>query len=141
MTIIFQLNQYKVFFDTSLNKIFPNNSILLKMVLIHDWLNNPTTSSFLINLDFLLLHMEHFDSPQRATYLVCLIVQPFLLYLVHLIICINPLYSIYLLPKFVYLFLHNSSNNSYSFFSLILSFSSVCLFFLIIHLFSFSYSS
>ena len=36
MKIIFQVNQYKVFFDTSINKILPNNGILLKMVLIHN---------------------------------------------------------------------------------------------------------
>ena len=37
-------------------KILPNNGVLLKGVLIDNWLNNPEASNFLINLDFLLLH-------------------------------------------------------------------------------------
>ena len=39
----------------------PNIGNLLKGVLIPNLLNNPFASCFLINLDFLLLHIVHFD--------------------------------------------------------------------------------
>lgn len=42
-------------------QISPNNGILLKEVLIPNWLKNPLTSCSLINFYFLLLHAERFD--------------------------------------------------------------------------------
>ena len=39
----------------------PNNEILLKGVLIRKLLNNPFASCSLINFDFLLQHIAHFD--------------------------------------------------------------------------------
>ena len=39
----------------------PNTGNLLKGVLIPNLLNNPIASCFLINLDFLLPHIAHFD--------------------------------------------------------------------------------
>ena len=40
----------------------PNIGNLLKGVLIPNLLNNPFASCFLINLDFLLPHIAHFDN-------------------------------------------------------------------------------
>ena len=40
----------------------PNIGNLLKGVLIPNLLNNPFASWFLINLDFLLPHIAHFDN-------------------------------------------------------------------------------
>ena len=40
----------------------PNIGNLLKGVLIPNLLNNPFASYLLINLDFLLLHIAHFDN-------------------------------------------------------------------------------
>ena len=40
-------------------KIPPNNGILLKGVLVPNWLNNPEVSCSLMNLDFLLPHTGH----------------------------------------------------------------------------------
>ena len=37
----------------------PNKGILLKGVLIPNWLNSPLASYFLIDLPFLLLHTTH----------------------------------------------------------------------------------
>ena len=50
------------------NKISLNTGILLKSFLILRLLNNPFASSFLINLDFLVLHTTHFDSYCSAIY-------------------------------------------------------------------------
>ena len=44
------------------NKISLNTGILLKSFLILRSLDNPFASSFLINLDFLVLHTTHFDN-------------------------------------------------------------------------------
>ena len=44
------------------NKISPSTGILLNGVLIPNLLNNPFASWFLINLDFLLPHIAHFDN-------------------------------------------------------------------------------
>ena len=44
------------------NRISPNIGILPNGVLIPSLLNNPFASYFLINLDFLLLHIAHFDN-------------------------------------------------------------------------------
>ena len=44
------------------NKTSPNKGILLKVVLIPRLLNNPFASCFLINFDFLLPHLAHFDN-------------------------------------------------------------------------------
>ena len=44
------------------NKISPNTGILRNGVLIPNLLNNPFASCLLINLDFLLLHIAHFDN-------------------------------------------------------------------------------
>ena len=44
------------------NKISPNNGILLNGVLRPKLLNNALASCFLINLDFLLPHILHFDN-------------------------------------------------------------------------------
>ena len=43
-------------------KISLNIGILLKRVLILRLLNHPFVSSFLIDLDFLVLHTAHFDN-------------------------------------------------------------------------------
>ena len=43
------------------NKMSPNNEILLNGVLRPKLLNNPFDSCSFINLDFLLLHITHFD--------------------------------------------------------------------------------
>ena len=43
------------------NKISPSTGILLNGVLMPKLLNNPFASCFLINLDFLLPHITHFD--------------------------------------------------------------------------------
>ena len=44
------------------NKISPNNEILFNGVLIPRLLNNPFAYCSLINFDFLLPHMAHFDN-------------------------------------------------------------------------------
>ena len=44
------------------NKVSPNIGILLKGVLRPKLLNNPFASCFLINLDFLLRYIAHFDN-------------------------------------------------------------------------------
>ena len=44
------------------NKISPNIGTLLNGVLIPKLLNSPFASWFLINLDFLLPHIAHFDN-------------------------------------------------------------------------------
>ena len=44
------------------NKISPNIGTLLNGVLIPKLLNSPFVSWFLINLDFLLPHITHFDN-------------------------------------------------------------------------------
>ena len=44
------------------NKISPNNGILLNGVFRPKLLNNPLATFSLINLDFLLLHIAHFDN-------------------------------------------------------------------------------
>ena len=44
------------------NKILPSNSILPNGVLIPNLLSNPFASCLSISLDFLLLHIAHFDS-------------------------------------------------------------------------------
>ena len=46
----------------SQNKISLNTGILLKNFLILRLFNSPLASSFLINLDFLVLHTTHFDN-------------------------------------------------------------------------------
>ena len=40
----------------------PDNGILLNSVLRPKLLNSPLASCFLINLDFLVLHIAHFDN-------------------------------------------------------------------------------
>ena len=44
------------------NKISPNTGTLLNGVLLPNLLNNPFPTWFLTNLDFLLLHIAHFDN-------------------------------------------------------------------------------
>ena len=44
------------------NKISPNISTLVNVVLVPKLLNNPFAFLFLINFDFLLPHMAHFDN-------------------------------------------------------------------------------
>ena len=44
------------------NKTSPNKGILLKGAPMPRLLNNPFDSCFLINFDFLLPHMVHFDN-------------------------------------------------------------------------------
>ena len=44
------------------NKKFTNKGTLFKGVLILSLLNNPFASRFLINFDFLLPHIAHFDN-------------------------------------------------------------------------------
>ena len=44
------------------NKVSPNKSALINGVLIPKLLNNPFASWFLINIDFLLPHITHFDN-------------------------------------------------------------------------------
>ena len=60
------MNNYIIHFKIQgsciLEKISPNKGILLKDALIPRLLNNPFASRFLINIDFLLPHMAHFDN-------------------------------------------------------------------------------
>ena len=51
-----------IHFYTHQNKILPNKDTLLNSVLTRKLLNNPFSSGFLINLDFLLPHIAHFDN-------------------------------------------------------------------------------
>ena len=44
------------------NERSPNNGILFNGLLLPRLLNNPFASCFLINLDFLLPHIAHFDN-------------------------------------------------------------------------------
>ena len=48
--------------EMRLKKISPNTGILLKGVLIPRLFNLPLVSCFLINFDFLLSHIAHFDN-------------------------------------------------------------------------------
>ena len=56
------IKYFKIQRSCILEKTSPNKGILLKDALIPRLLNNPFASCFLINIDFLLPHMAHFDN-------------------------------------------------------------------------------
>ena len=65
-----KLVDYVVHCYTLENKISPNNVVSLKWVLIPNCLNNPLACCSLMNLDFLLLHTNQYDSTITFLFLV-----------------------------------------------------------------------
>ena len=82
----------------------PNIGNLLNDVLIPNLLNNPFSSWFLINLDFLLLHIVHFNN---IIILPLLVLQTcgfiFFLYVSYILNNMNPFY---MFDNFKFLILH-----------------------------------
>ena len=77
----------------------PNIGNLLKGVLIPNLLNNPFASCFLINLDFLLPHIAHFDNIIILLLLTVKRVDLYFLYVFYILKNMIPIYTCVLLIK------------------------------------------
>ena len=60
--------------------MLPNNGISFSGVLIPTLLNNPFASCSLMNLDFLLLQLAHFDDQANLPFLASIILQSIFFY-------------------------------------------------------------